>query len=134
MGAVTLYIDVMCAFDTSIEPLDVEPSVPYMTHRHLLGVSRLRSIFGSWTHLEFDGVLGLAGMCDGPEIGAECVVGESLKSVRGLLPIAVMMVCIELSCSNRNEPLADVRRLGFIAFSTMTAELNRWTPVATKAA
>ena len=132
MGAVTLYIDVMCAFNTSIEPLDVEPSAPYMTCRCLLGVLRLGLISGSRTHLEFDGVSGLAGMCDGPAIRAECVVGESLKLVGGLLPIAVMIAHTGLS--SRNEPLVDVRRLGFIAFLAMTAGLNGWTPVAAKTA
>ena len=99
-GTITLYIDVMCTFNTSIEPFDVEPSFTwhslYMIHRHLLGVSRLGLISGSQTHLEYEGVLGLVGMCNGPAIGAECVVGESSKLIGGLLPIVVMMACTGL--------------------------------------
>ena len=73
-------------------------------------------------------------MCDEPTIGAECVVDESSKSVGGQLPIMTMIVHTGLGCGNGNEPLVDVGRLGFIAFSGMTAGSNGWTPVAAKAA
>ena len=60
-------------------------------------------------------------MCDGPAIRAECVVGESSKLVGGLLPIVAMMAHTGLGCGSGNKPLVDVGRLGFIAFSGMTA-------------
>ena len=49
-GAITLYSEVVHTFDTNIKPLNVVPSAPYMTCRHLLSFSRLGLISGSWTH------------------------------------------------------------------------------------